>query len=237
MKESLIRESLVECESEFSRRGFLRTLVKGVGIVAAYDNFGPKLFADNSGLPLPYQVFGALGRLVIPVDQDPGWETYEPDITQFGVDVFVGRVLLNGNFLAFLGFLNCLTAVNNIPVQTTYGPVFLEMLVGQQSQYFSDILTGRFENDGFGDLVGFAGGLSLIATKGTFFSNYPLHRPLVDANGAITEFQVRPPHPQKTGWDIMGLKGPVGPEEEKALRDRYTGIKEIPGVDPSNPYI
>jgi hypothetical protein len=35
----------------------------------------------------------------------------------------------------------------------------------------------------------------------------------------------------------MGLKGPVGPEEEKALRDRYTGIKEIPGVDLSNPYI
>jgi len=41
---------------------------------------------------------------LVPVDQDPGWETYEPGITQFGVDVFVGRVLLNGNFLAFLDF-------------------------------------------------------------------------------------------------------------------------------------
>ena len=237
MKESLIRESLVECEREFSRRSFLRTLVRGAGIAAAYDNFGPKLFADNGSLPLPYQVFGALGRLVVPVDQDPGWETFEPEITKFGVDVFVRNVLLNGNYLAFLGFLNCLTAINNIPVQIVYGPLFLEMLVGQQSTYFSDILIGRFEGDGFGDIVGFAGGLSLIATKGTFFSNYPLHLPIVDKNGNPTEFQVRPPHTRKTGWDIMQLKGPVGPEEEKALRDRYTGIREIPGVDPSNPYI
>ena len=237
MKETLIRESLVAVENEFSRRGFLRTLVRGAGIAAAYDNFGPKLFADNSSLTLPYQVFGALGRLVIPVDQDPGWETFEPGITQFGVDVFVRNVLLNGNYLAFLGFLSCLTAVNNIPVQTTYGPLFLNMLVGQQLQYFSDILTGQFENDGVGDLVGFAGGLSLIATKGTFFSNYPFHLPNVDSNGAITEFQVRPPHTVNTGWDIMQLKGPVGPDEENALRARYTGIKEIPGVDPSNPYI
>jgi hypothetical protein len=237
MKENLIRESLVECESEFSRRGFLRTLVRGAGIAAAFDNFGPRLFADNSSLSLPYQVFGSLGRLVIPVDEDPGWETFEPGITTFGVDVFVRNVLLNGNYLAFLGFLSCLTAVNNIPVQTTYGPRFLEMLVGQQFQYFSDILTGRFENDGFGDLVGFAGGLSLIATKGTFFSNYPLHLPNVDDNGKNTEFQVRPAHSVKTGWDIMQLKGPVGPAEEAALRARYTGIQEIPGVDPSNPYI
>jgi len=237
MNESLIRESLAECEAEFSRRSFLRTLVRGVGIAAAYDNFGPKLFADNSSLTLPYQVFGGLGRLVVPVDQDPGWETFEPDITTFGVDVFVRNVLLNGNYLAFLGFLSCLTAVNNIPVQTTYGPTFLNMLVGQQLQYFSDILTGQFENDGVGDLVGFAGGLSLIATKGTFFSNFPLHLPLVDANGQNLEFQVRPPHTVITGWDIMKLKGPVGPTEEAALRARYTGIKEIPGVDPSNPYI
>lgn len=237
MKESLIRKSLIEVENEFSRRSFLRTLVTGAGIVGAYDAFGPKLFADNSSLTLPYQVYGALGRLVVPVDQDPGWQTYEPGITQFGVDVFVRNVLLNGNYLAFLGFLNCLTALNNIPVQTTYGPLFLNMLVGQQSQYFSDILTGQFENDGFGDIVGFAGGLTLISTKGTFFSNYPLHLPLLDANGAIAEFQVRPAHAQATGWDIMQLKGPVGPDEEAALRARYTGIKEIPGVDPSNPYI
>src|SRR4051795_7084691 len=99
MKENLIRESLVECESEFSRRGFLRTLVRGAGIAAAFDNFGPGLFADNSSLSLPYQVFGSLGRLVIPVDQDPGWESFEPGITTFGVDVFVRNVLLNGNYL------------------------------------------------------------------------------------------------------------------------------------------
>lgn len=238
MNESLIRPSLVECESEFSRRGFLRTLVRGAGIAAAFDNFGPKLFADNSSLALPYQVFGALGRLVIPIDQDAGWETFEPGITTFGVDVFIRNVLLNGNYLAFLGFLNCLNALNNAPVDAVYGPKFLDMLVGQQLQYFSDILTGRFENDGVGDLLGFAGGLSLIATKGTFFSNYPLHLPLVDDHGQNLEFQVRPLHQIRTGWDIMQLKGPVGPDEEKALRARYTGIKEIPGVDfDNNPYI
>src|SRR5260370_6282250 len=141
MKESLIRKSLVEFESEFSRRSCLRTLVRGTGIAVAFDNLGPKLFADNSSLTLPYQVFGALGRLVIPVDQDPGWETFEPGITTFGVDVFVRNVLLNGNYLAFIGFLSCLNALNNAPVPAVYGPQFLNMLVGQQFQYFSDILT------------------------------------------------------------------------------------------------
>src|ERR1700704_2789483 len=127
MKDSQLRESLIECENEFSRRGFLRTLVRGAGIVAAYDNFRPKLFADNSSLGLPYQVFGALGRLVIPVDQDPGWETFEPGITTFGVDVFIRNVLLNGNYIAFLGFLSCLNALNNAPVAAVYGPQFLNM--------------------------------------------------------------------------------------------------------------
>jgi hypothetical protein len=232
MKESLIRESLVEFEKEFSRRGFLRGLVKGAGIVAAYDNFGPKLFADNSSLPLPYQVFGALGRLVIPVDQDPGWQTFEPGITQFGVDVFVRNALLNGNFLAFQGFTNSLIAINNIPVQQTYGPLFLNMVLPTQQKYFSDILTGQFQNNGVQDILSFAGGLTLIATKAVFFSNYPNYLPVPGA-----EFQVRTPYPVKLGWDIMQLKGPVGPTEEAALRQRFTGITEIPGVDPTNPYI
>lgn len=41
----------------------------------------------------------------------------------------------------------------------------------------------------------------------------------------------------KTGWDIIGFKGPVGPDEEKQLRDRYFDVAVLPGMDPNNPYI
>jgi hypothetical protein len=40
----------------------------------------------------------------------------------------------------------------------------------------------------------------------------------------------------KTGWQIMGFKGPVGPAEEAQLRARYSNITVNPGVDPKNPY-
>lgn len=228
--ESPIRASLVEMEREISRRSFFRTLVKGAGIASAFDRFGPKLFAAETRLP--YLVYSAIGNVVIPVDEDPGWATFEPGITTFGVDVFVRQVLLGGNFLAFLGFLNSLAAINEVPVQTTYGPRFLSMTTAAQNKYFSDMLTGQFENDGLQDILGFASGLALISTKGVFFSNYPKHQAIPGA-----EFQVRPPSAVKTGWDIMRLRGPVGPEEEKALRTRYFDSEELPGVDPNNPYI
>ena len=126
MKDKQLRESLVAAETEFTRRGVLKTLIKGAGIVAAYDNFGPKLFAAGE-TRIPYLVYQGLGEVVIPVDQDPGWATFEPGITTYGVDVFVRNVLLGGNFLAFLGFINSLAAVNEAPVIATYGPRFLEM--------------------------------------------------------------------------------------------------------------
>ena len=232
MKDKQLRESLVAAETEFSRRGVLKTLIKGVGIVAAYDNFGPKLFAAEE-TRLPYIVYSGLGQVVIPVDQDPGWATFEPGITNYGVDVFVRNVLLGGNFLAFLGFINSLAAVNEAPIIATYGPRFTEMVRDTRNQYYSDILTGQFENDGLGDILGFAAGLTLISTKAVFFSNYPRHLAVPGA-----EYQVRAPYPVKTGWDIMGLKGPVGPDEEKALRARFgTNAIVIPGVDQTNPYI
>ena len=229
--ESQGRSSLVEVE-RVSRRSFFSSLLKGVGIAAAFDRFGSDLFGQQTDPRLPYKVYSALGNLVIPVDQDPGWATFEPGITDFGVDVFVRQVLLGGNFLAFLGFLNSLSAINEVPVLTTYGPRFLNMSSVAQDKYFSDMLTGQFENDGVQDILGFASGLSLISTKGVFFSNYPLHKAIPGA-----EFQVRPPHAVKTGWDIMQLKGPVGPDEEKTLRARFFESQELPGVDPTNKYI
>ena len=109
---------------------------------------------------------------------------------------------------------------------------FLQMSPAAQDKYFGDILTGQFENDGFGDPLGFASGLSLISTKATFFSNYPNHRAVPGA-----EFQVRIKGNVKTGWDIMGLRGPVGPQEEAQLRAKYFDAEELPGVDPTNIWI
>ena len=48
---------------------------------------------------------------------------------------------------------------------------------------------------------------------------------------------MRPPSPVKTGWDIMGYKGPVGPQEESELRAKFFDTEELPGVDPDDIYI
>ena len=228
-----IRSSLEALEHEVSRRSFLQTMVKGAGLAAAFDRFGPTLFAQGQGDPrLPYKVYGAIGNVVIPVDEDPGWSTFEPGITNFGVDVFVRQILLGGVFPAFQGFLSSLAAMNEAPVVATYGPRFLDMSDSAREKYFGDVLTGQFENDGFGDVLGYAAGLSLISTKGTFFSNYPRHQAVPGA-----EFQVRTPSDVRTGWDIMGYKGPVGPEEEAQLRAKFFNAQELPGVDPDNTFI
>ena len=228
-----IRSTLDALEQQITRRSFVAGMVKGVGLAAAFDRFGPSLFAQSSNDPrLPYTVYSAIGNVIIPVDEDPGWATFEPGITNFGVDVFVRQVLLGGIYPAFLGFLNSLIALNEAPVVSEYGPRFLQMSSVAQTKYFGDILTGQFENDGFGDVLGYASGLSLISTKATFFSNYPLHLAVPGA-----EFQVRPPSPVKTGWDIMGYKGPVGPQEEAELRAKFFNTEELPGVDPDDIYI
>ena len=71
-----IRESLVEMEN-VSRRSFFSGLVKGAGVAVAYDRFGPQLFAQSDPR-LPYRIYSALGNVIIPVDDDPGWKTFEP---------------------------------------------------------------------------------------------------------------------------------------------------------------
>ena len=227
----MIREALAELDSKFSRRALFHTLFKGAGLVAALDHYGPSLFAATEAR-IPYLVYAAIGDIVIPVDEDPGWATFEPAITPYGVDVYVRNVLLGGNFLAFVGYLATLTALNQLPVLAKYGPTFLQMTSVAKSQFFSDVLVGRFENDGFGDVAGFSAGLSLLSTRSVFFSNFPNH--LAYPN---EEYQVRKPIGVRTGWDIMQLRGPVGPDEEKQLRAQYFDSEELPGVDPDNQYI
>jgi hypothetical protein len=228
-----IRSTLEALEQQITRRSFVSGMVKGVGLAAAYDRFGPSLFAQQQDDPrFPYTVYSAIGDIIIPVDEDSGWATFEPGITNFGVDVFVRQILLGGIYPAFLGFLSALSALNEAPIVASYGPRFLDMSRAARIKYFGDILTGQFENDGYGDVLGYASGLSLISTKATFFSNYPLHLAVPGE-----EYQVRPPHEIKTGWDIMGYKGPVGPQEEGELRAKYFDTEELPGVDPTDIYI
>ena len=230
-------DGLLELKKEVSRRGFLVGALRSAGLAAGI-GFSPaveKLAAATSrsaDAKLPYDVFAQIGRTVIPVDNDPGWETFEPDITNFGLDVFVGQVFLNGSSLGFGGFKDGLELLNTIPEDIGYGRKFLEMNEPARLTYFSDILVSRFENDGVQEILDFIFILSLVATKATFFSNFPRHR----ANRGA-EFQVLPASSVKTGWDIMRWKGPVGPEEERQLREKYKDVQELPGVDLTNPYI
>jgi len=227
---------LLELQREVSRRQFLSGLVRTVGVTLALGPMVQKAAAESAGRNqdgrLPYDVLGGIGRIVVPVDQDPGWETFEPEITDYALDVFIGQVFLNGNGIAIGGFRSGLELFNTIPVTVDYGRPFLEMIDSEKSKYFSDILTRQFENDGVQDLLDFIFILSLVGTKAVFFSNFPRHQAQVGA-----EYQILPASSLKTGWDIMRWKGPVGPEEEQALRAKFFDTPIIPGVDPKNPYV
>jgi hypothetical protein len=232
-----IRESLVEMEKVLSRRAFFLKIVTGAGVAVAYDRFGARLFGDTprndaATLDSALQVFGALGRLVIPVDQDPGWATFEPDITRYALDTYVRQVFALGNDLAFGGLTQAIVAFNETPPQINYGPKFLNMSPQAQGNYLSDVLIGNFENDGVQDILSFGGIFMLLGVKQTFFQNFPHH--LADANA---EFQTLTGFTPKSGWDIMGFKGPIGPDEEKVLRERSVNAPELPGVDWRNPWI
>jgi hypothetical protein len=228
---------LIELEREVSRRGFLAGAMRAAGVMAALRPLADKLFAaegarKQEGDRLPYDVLSAVGQIVIPVDQDPGWQSFEPDITNYALDVFIGQVFLNGNSLATGGFKTGLGLLNSIPVTIEYDRAFLEMTPNTRLKFFSDILTRQFENDGVQELLDFIFILSLVATKATFFSNFPRHQARLGA-----EYQVLPASEIKTGWDIMRWKGPVGPQEEAALRAKFFDTPMLPGVDPNNPYI
>jgi hypothetical protein len=109
------RLALAEMEKTLSRRALLLNIGKGVGVMAAYDRFGPRLFGttaqtDRQNYLLGLQIVSAYGRMVIPVDQDPGWATFEPDITVYGMDVYIRQVFNLGRDLAFNGYLQALAA-------------------------------------------------------------------------------------------------------------------------------
>ncbi len=234
---SRIRESLVAMENALSRRAFFGNMIKGAGVAAAFDKFGPKLFGLTDAEAAvnnqkAFTVFSAFGRMVIPVDQDPGWATFDPGITDYALNTYVRQVFNLGNKLAFDGYNQAVVAFNETPPVIAYGPKFLDMNLEAQGNYLYNILSGNFENDGVGDLLSFAAIFMLLGTKQTFFSNYPKHLAVPNQ-----EFQLLGGNSPKTGWDIMNFRGPVGAEEEKLLRARAQGAPEYPGVDLRNPYI
>jgi hypothetical protein len=126
-----------------------------------------------------------------------------------------------------------LVAVNEAPLLIGYSNAnFLGMTEALLAQYIGNIISGQFENYGLQDILFLGAFVGLFSARAVFFSNYPNHLAIPDA-----EYQVRPASTVKTGWDIIGFKGPVGPEEEKQLRDRYFDVPTLPGMDPNNPYI
>jgi protein-L-isoaspartate O-methyltransferase len=63
-------------ERTLSRRALFMKIGKGVGVMAAYDRFGPRLFGttaatDRQNYLTGLQIFGAYGRMVIPVGASP----------------------------------------------------------------------------------------------------------------------------------------------------------------------
>ena len=232
------RAALLEAEKTLSRRAFFVHLAGRVGgAAAAYDLMGPRLFgegprtaSDNFNDSL--KIFSSFGRLVIPVDQDPGWATFEPDITRYALDSYIRNVFALGKDLAFDGLLQAIVAFNELPPQIKYGPKFLEMSQRAQGDYLANVLTGNFENDGVQDILSFGGIFMLLGCKQVFFLNFPRH--IANPNA---EFQQVLGQTPRTGWDIMGFKGPVGPEEEQRLRARSRNAPELPGVDWRNPWI
>jgi hypothetical protein len=228
----MTRQSVELLQKELSRRSFFKRTFQAAGIGLFWDRFGDRLFGQTSATD-PKAVFGAIGNIVVPVDQDPGWATFEPGITDFALNVFAKQVLLGGNEPVFQGLLGTLVALNDIPPLIGFAPLpFMAMSEPLQSQYIGNIISGQFEGFGVQDILFLGAFVGLFSARAVFFSNYPNH---LATPGA--EFQVRPPSNVKTGWDIMGFKGPVGPEEEKQLRDRYFDVAVLPGMDPNNPYI
>lgn len=230
-------KGLLEMEREFSRRGFFGLLAKGLTVAAAIEKLGPRLDAairtKRPDTAHALQVYGAIGNRTIPVDPDPGWATFDPGISQYGLSVFVFQVFLANNNIAFDAFQDCLIFMDSVPATLGVNTTFLGMGPVQQDQYITDILSGNYDSDGWQDILNLALNASIVSAKTLFYSNYPRHLAVPGA-----EFQVLAPSTVgRTGWDQMGLKGPVGPAEEVALRSRFSGITELPGVDTKNPYI
>jgi hypothetical protein len=230
----MMREAIELLQKEMSRRSFFKRSAQVAGIGVFWDQFGDRLFGQSKAATTdPKAVYSAIGNIVIPVDSDPGWATFEPGISDYGLNVFLKQAILAGNDLVFQGLLGTFVAMNEMPPLINYNiSRFLDMNESTRTEYFGNILSGQFENTGAQDVLFLATFVGMFSTKAVFFSNYPNH---LATPGA--EFQVRPSTPIKTGWDIMGFRGPVGPDEENQLRQRYINAEELPGMDPKNSYI
>jgi hypothetical protein len=229
-------EGLLLMEQELSRRSFFGTFAKGLVVASALSRVAPEA---KAAIPMPppdtvtaLAVFSAIGNITVPVDQDPGWATFEPGISQYGLNTVVYQVFLGNNIIAFDAYEDCLVYMDSTPPKLGYNTNFLNMGIDQQNQYLTDILAGNFDTDGWQAILSLAVNASVVAAKTLFYSNYPNHLAVPGA-----EFQNPFASGLVTGWVQMGLKGPISQAEETALRAKYTGIQELPGIDPSNPYI
>jgi hypothetical protein len=229
------RESLLELHSHLSRRGFFRQTVKAAGIAMFCDRFGEKLFAQASTSSTnPQSVLSAMGNVIVPIDSDPGWASWEPGISNYAWGSFVPQVLLGGSPLLYSGISLVMQFFNDLPPTIGYNTnTFLNMNLAAQTQYYGDVLEGGFQDYGTQDVMFLAAFVGLFACKAVYYSNYPNHLAVPGA-----EFQSPQPATKiPTAWTLIGFKGPVSQAEEATLRAKYQNVQMLPGMDPNNPYI
>jgi len=237
------REALVEMERVLTRRALFGRMAKGVGAVAAWDLFGDRMFGQtvNPALitqaqlyPQALPIVAAFGQMVVPVDDVPGWATFDRNLalSTYTLDVYIRQVFNLGNNLSYNGYLTAVLGFNNLPPTVGYGPTFLNMDLAAQGQYLIDVLEGNFENEGTQDIMEFGAVFMLLGTKMVFFSNYP-HQ----LANPTAEFQQILGNTPPTAFDFMGYRGPVGQAEELTLRAAAANAITLPGIDPNDPYI
>jgi hypothetical protein len=228
-------------ERVLTRRALFGKLAKGAGVAAAWDLLGHRIFGQtvNPALitqaklyPQVLPVVSAFGEMVVPVDDVPGWATFEPGINTYTLDVYIRQVFNLGNNLSFNGYLTAALGFNNLPPTVSYGPTFLEMNLATRGQYLIDVLEGNFENSGTQDIMAFGAIYMLLGIKMVFFSNYP-HQ----LANPTAEFQQILGNNPPTAFDFMGYRGPVGQAEELALRAAAASAVTLSGIDPDDPYI
>jgi len=226
-------DAILAAHKDLSRRGFFTRTVKAAGIALFWEKYGDRLFGQTVSKTDPAAVIAAMGNIIIPIDDDPGYASFEPGITKYTMGSFIPQVMLGGDPFLLSGINSVIQAFNDLPPVIGYSTnTFLQMSEFAQSAYYGSVLAGGFENYGTQDVMFLAAFVGLFATKGVFFSNYPNH---LATPGA--EFQVVPASKIKTGWEIIGFKGPVGQAEEAQLRAKYKDHTVLPGMDPNNPYI
>ena len=144
---ALTREELLGLDQALSRRAFFRKTWTTAGLLASAAAFQGKLKADTTA-DIAYAVMGAVGNIVIPVDEDPGYATFEPGISRYCLDGFVKQVVLAGDENGFGYMLRALNTMNEAPSILENGHRFLEMNLDEQEQFYTKCFTGTYENDG-----------------------------------------------------------------------------------------